>query len=390
VLLGALNAMGAAAMDMYFPAMPTMARSFDVHEAELQLTLTTFLVGVALGQVVTGSLSDVYGRKRPLLVGVGCYVLAGCACAASQSIAVLTGARFVQGCCASAGIAIARAIVKDLYAGKALAHAYGRLYLVLGMAPVLAPSIGALVLRVTSWRGIFVVLALFGVVLFAASAGRLPETLPPERRRSSGFAPLLQAFGRLLCDGRFLGYGITLGFAQATLVVTLAGAPFVIQDHFGLSAQLYGLIFLAAALAMVVLMSVNGRLLRRFSERRLLLVGCACASLAGLGVVASGRLGLAAFVPCFMALFGAWGFVPANAVALGLRDHGEIAGAAAALVGVFQYGVGGSAAPLAGAAGGPAMLGVVIASLAAAAAVTAALTIGSDRRRKRPTTVVPV
>jgi DHA1 family bicyclomycin/chloramphenicol resistance-like MFS transporter len=382
--------MGAAAMDMYFPALPTMARSLDVHASELQLTLTTFLIGLAFGQVFTGSLSDVHGRRRPLLVGVGCYVLAGCACAASDSVAVLSGARFVQGCCASAGVAIARAIVKDIYAGKALARAYARLFLVLGMAPVLAPSIGALVLRVTSWRGIFLVLALFGTVLFAVALVRLPETLPRERRRSSGFGPMLRAFRHLLRDRHFVGYGLTLGFANATLVVTLAGAPFVIQDHFGLSPQVYGLIFFAAAVTMLGLMLLNGRLLRRFSERRLLLVGCSLATAAGLGVVSSGRLGLAAFVPCFMALFGAWGFVPANAIALGLRDHGEIAGAAAALVGVFQYAIGGSAAPLAGAAGGTALLGVVIACLAGAAATTAALTIGSDRRRARAALVVPV
>jgi DHA1 family bicyclomycin/chloramphenicol resistance-like MFS transporter len=382
--------MGAAAMDMYFPALPTMARSLDVHASELQLTLTTFLIGLAFGQVFTGSLSDVHGRRRPLLVGVGCYVLAGCACAASDSVAVLAGARFVQGCCASAGVAIARAIVKDIYAGKALARAYARLFLVLGMAPVLAPSIGALVLRVTSWRGIFLVLALFGAVLFAVALVRLPETLPRERRRSSGFGPMLRAFRHLLRDRHFVGYGLTLGFANATLVVTLAGAPFVIQDHFGLSPQVYGLIFFAAAVTMLGLMLLNGRLLRRFSERRLLLVGCSLATAAGLGVVSSGRLGLAAFVPCFMALFGAWGFVPANAIALGLRDHGEIAGAAAALVGVFQYAIGGSAAPLAGAAGGTALLGVVIACLAGAAATTAALTIGSDRRRARAALVVPV
>jgi DHA1 family bicyclomycin/chloramphenicol resistance-like MFS transporter len=382
--------MGAAAMDMYFPALPTMTRALDVSESQLQLTLTTFLIGLALGQVFTGSLSDVHGRRRPLLLGAGCYALASCACAASDSVAVLAGARFVQGCCASAGVAIARAIVKDVYAGKALARAYARLYLVLGMAPVLAPSIGALVLRVTSWRGIFLVLALFGAALFAAALVRLPETLPRERRRSSGFRPMLRGFRRLLRDRHFVGYGLTLGFANATLVVTLAGAPFVIQDHFGLSPQEYGLIFFAAAVTMLGLMLLNGRLLRRFSERRLLLVGCSVATAAGLGVVASGRLGLAAFVPCFMALFGAWSFVPANAIALGLRDHGEIAGAAAALIGLFQYAIGGSAAPLAGAAGGTALLGVVIACLAGAAATTAAFTIGSDRRRTRAATVVPI
>jgi DHA1 family bicyclomycin/chloramphenicol resistance-like MFS transporter len=367
-----------------------MARKLDVSASELQLTLTAFLVGIALGQVVTGSLSDVYGRRRPLLVGIGCYVLAAGACALADSVAVLTAARFVQGCCASAGVAIARAVVKDIYAGKALARAYARLFLVLGMAPVLAPSIGALVLRVTSWRGIFVVLAGFGLVLAAAVAARLPETLPTERRRSSGFPTMLRSFRILGRDRHFLGYAATLGFAQATLVVTLAGAPFVIQDHFGLSPQLYGVIFVVAAVTMLAMMTLNGRLLRRFSERRLLLVGCSCAALGGLGVVASSRLGLVAFVPCFMALFGAWGFVPANAVALGMRGHGEIAGAAAALVGLFQYGVGGTAAPLAGVAGGTAQLGVTIACLAASAAVIAALTIGSDRRRARAGAVVPV
>src|SRR4051812_28301056 len=384
VLLGALTAMGPAAMDMYFPALPSMARSLDVHAAELQLTLTTFLAGLALGQVVAGPLSDVYGRKRPLLAGVACYSVAGLVCASAQSVVLLTGARFLQGCCASVGVVVGRAIVRDLYSGRELARAYARLFLVIGMAPVVAPSIGALVLRLSSWRGIFVVLAAFGAVLFVLGSLRLPETLPAVDRRPAGLGATTRTFGGLLRNRHFLGYGVALGLSMSVLVVMLAGAPFVIQDHYGLSAQVYALIFLGGALVMLTATLLNGRLLRRFSERRLLLSGAVASAAAGLGMAASGRLGLAAFIASFVVLLAAWGFVPANAVALGLRDNGPVAGAASALLGLRQYGVGGSAAPLAGASGnavGP--LGLTICALAVSAALVAGLTVRSDRRTRR-------
>jgi DHA1 family bicyclomycin/chloramphenicol resistance-like MFS transporter len=384
VLLGALTAMGPAAMDMYFPALPSMARSFDVRASALQLTLTTFLVGLALGQLVAGPLSDVFGRKRPLLVGVGCYSAASVACALSQSVALLTGARFAQGFSAAAGVAIGRAIIKDLYSGRDLARAYSRLFLVIGLAPVVAPSIGALLLRTTSWRGIFVALVGLGAVLFAAAAVRLPETLPPERRRPGGLASTVGSFGRLLANRRFVGYGLTLGLSMAAVVVTLSGAPFVIQDGFGRSPQVYALVFLLAALSMMAVTSSNGRLLRRFSERRLLLFGCTAAAAAGVGMALSSRIGLWGFVPCFAVLFGTWGFVPANAVALGLRDHGRVAGGAAALLGVMQYGIGGLAAPLAGAGGNAVTrLGLTVAAFAGAAALIAFATVRSDRHVER-------
>jgi DHA1 family bicyclomycin/chloramphenicol resistance-like MFS transporter len=387
VLLGALTAMGPAAMDMYFPALPSMARSFDVPSSALQLTLTTFLVGLALGQLVAGPLSDVFGRKRPLLAGVGCYAVASAACALAQSVELLTAARFAQGFSAAAGIAIGRAIIKDLYAGRDLARAYARLFLVIGLAPVVAPSLGALVLRTTSWRGIFVVLVGLGGVLFALGALRLPETLPPEQRRPGGLSATLRSFGRLLSNGRFVGYGLTLGLSMAAVVVTLSGAPFVIQDGFGRSPQVYALVFLLAALSMMAATSSNGRLLRRWSERRLLLFGCTSAAAAGVGMALSSRIGLWGFVPCFAVLFGTWGFVPANAVALGLRDHGRVAGGASALLGVMQYGIGGLAAPLAGAGGNAVTrLGLMIAGLAGSAALIAAVTVRRDRDVERTAT----
>jgi DHA1 family bicyclomycin/chloramphenicol resistance-like MFS transporter len=386
VLLGALTAMGPASMDMYFPALPTMARSLDVHASELQLTLTTFLVGLALGQLVAGPVSDVFGRKRPLLVGIGCYAAASAACAMSQSVALLAGARFAQGCSAAAGVAIGRAVVKDLYSGRHLARAYARLFLIIGLAPVIAPSIGALVLRTTSWRGIFVVLVALAGVLFVAATLRLPETLPPERRRPGGVGATFRTFGRLLSHGRLIGYGLTLGLSMGAVVVTLSGAPFVIQDGFGESPQVYALAFLLAALAMVTATSTNGWLLRRWSERRLLLLGCGGATAAGVGMAASSHIGLWGFVPCFVVLFGTWGFVPANAVALGLRDQGAVAGAASALLGVLQYGIGGMAAPLAGASGNAVTyLGLTIAAFASLAALSAVVTVRADRQRQRAT-----
>jgi MFS transporter, DHA1 family, multidrug resistance protein len=375
VLLGALSAMGPAAIDMYVPALPRIADDLGVGTASTQLTLTTFLVGLGAGQVVSGPLSDVFGRRRPLLAGIAVYVAAAGACALAQSVALLATARLAQGVAAAAGVVIARAIVRDLYSGIALARTYSRLYLIVGAAPILAPVIGTQVLRIGSWRAIFLVLGCFGAALLVLGALRLPETLPRERRTPGSVRATLRTFRTLMRHRGLVGYAVTLGCGTAALVATVSGAPFIVQDLYGESPQLYGVLVLIGGLAVVVANQVNASLVPTVGARRLLLGGFAGDLAAAAALLAVGSAGVWPFLACFVALFAAYGFIVANATALALREHAAVAGAAAAFVGLVQYGMGALAAPLAGVAGGGRVvpLGVVVAAFVLAGFAGAAV-----------------
>ncbi len=382
LLLGALAAMGPAAIDMYVPALPRIAADLDVSVASTQLTLTTFLIGLGFGQLVAGPLSDVFGRRPPLLASIAVYAAAGVACALANAIPVLAGARFAQGMAAAAGVVISRAIVRDLYSGPALARSYSRLYLVVGMAPILAPVVGTQVLRFTSWRGIFVILFGFAAALLVAAALRLPETLPPERRTPAGFRSTAMSFRYLLAHRGLVGYAVTLGCGTGALVAAVSGAPFVVQEVYGESPQVYGFLVLLGGLGVVTANQLNARLLRTVSSERLLLFGLVAAAVAGSALLAVGNAALAPFVACFVGLFAAYGFVLANATALALREQAALAGSAAAFLGLVQYGTGALAAPLAGLVGGDRVvpLGIVVSCFAVAGTIGALVTVGGQRR----------
>jgi MFS transporter, DHA1 family, multidrug resistance protein len=383
LLLGALAAMGPAAIDMYVPALPRIAADLGVSVASTQLTLTTFLIGLGFGQVVAGPLSDVLGRRPPLLASIAVYAAAGVACAFATAVPVLAGARFAQGLAAAAGVVISRAIVRDLYSGPALARSYSRLYLVVGMAPIVAPVVGTQVLRFTSWRGIFVILFGFAAALLVAAALRLPETLPPERRTPAGFRSTATSFRSLLAHRGLVGYAVTLGCGTGALVAAVSGAPFVVQEVYGESPQVYGFLVLLGGLAVVTTNQLNARLLRTVSSERLLLFGLVAAASAGSALLAVGNAALAPFLACFVGLFAAYGFILANATALALREQAALAGSAAAFLGLVQYGTGALAAPLAGLVGGGRVvpLGIVVSCFALAGTIGALATVGAERKR---------
>src|SRR5947209_4111624 len=209
LIIGALSAFGPLSLDMYLPALPSLSRDLGSGASQAQLTLTACLLGLASGQVIAGPQSDALGRRRPLLVGLLGYAVSSALCAVAPSVPVLIVLRLVQGLTGAAGIVIARAVVRDLYVGTEAARFYALTMLVNGLAPILAPIIGAQLLRVTSWRGVFLVLGAIGVVLFLAGALGLPETLPPERRRTGGIGPILLTFRRLLEDRVFVGYAVS-------------------------------------------------------------------------------------------------------------------------------------------------------------------------------------
>jgi DHA1 family bicyclomycin/chloramphenicol resistance-like MFS transporter len=352
VLLGSLTAFGPLSLDMYLPALPQIADGFDVRDAQVQLSLTTCLVGMALGQLIGGPLSDRWGRRRPVIAGTLAYAAASLSCAVAPTAEALAGVRLVQGLAGGVGVVVARAVVRDLYAGRDAARYFSRLTLVFGLAPIAAPAMGSAVLGVTSWRGIFVVLAGIGVLLALGSARVLPETLPAGRRSPRGIRNLLGGARQVLRDRPYLGYAATQGLAFAALFAYIAGSSFVLQDVFGLSAGAYAVVFGVNALGLVVVGQLNARLLDRYSPRRLLITAlCVAVTAGGLLIVAAARESLPGMLGALFLFVSTISMILPNGTALALDRHGRRAGTAAALLGFAQAVIAAAAAPLVGLGG---------------------------------------
>ncbi|WP_346533139.1 multidrug effflux MFS transporter [Micromonospora sp. DPT] len=381
VLLGTLTAIGPLSLDMYLPAFPAMTRELGATQAQVQLSLTTCLIGLALGQLVTGPLSDRWGRRRPVLVGVLAYAVLALVCAIAPNATALAAARFAQGFAGGMGVVVARAVVRDRHAGRAAAKYFSRLTLVFGVAPVAAPGVGSLVLRVGSWRAVFVTLAVIGLLLAAAVAWRLPETLPAERRSTAGLASTARTMRSLFADRAYLGYALTQGFAFAGLFAYISGSSFVFQDVFGLSGTTFSLLFGLNALALVAMGQANARLLDRFSPRRLLVTTLVVGAVAALGVLTGALAGSLVLVAVTLFVFvGSLGMVMPNSTALALDSHARHAGTAAALMGGVQSVVGALAAPLVGLGGeGSALPMAAVTAGAAALSLGAVLTLTRSR-----------
>ena len=373
VILGALGALAPLSIDMYLPALPALGRDFGAGAAQIQLTLSSFLIGLALGQIVAGPVSDARGRRRPLLVGLAAYAAASLLCVVAPSAPALVVLRFVQGASGAAGIVIASAVVRDRYTGVAAARFFSLLMLVSGLAPILAPIAGAQLLRVTSWRGVFVTLAVIGALLLLAAATGLPETLPPEHRQRGGIRVTLAIFRRLLADRVYVGYTLASGMAFAAMFAYISGSPFVLQGIYGLSPQWFSLLFGMNALGLVAASQVNGRVVGRVAPRRLLIGGLAGSASGGaalLAAVAAGA-GLPGILPALFVVVASLGFVRPNATMLALAGHPRSAGSASALMGVLQFAIGAGAAPLVGVAGVNAWpMALVIAALGTSALAT--------------------
>ncbi|MBY3554961.1 multidrug effflux MFS transporter [Modestobacter lapidis] len=366
LVLGAFVALGPMTIDLYLPALPTITEDLRTSSAAVQLTLTGTLLGLALGQLVLGPLSDALGRRRPLLAGTAVHVLASLLVLVAPNVLVLGLLRVLQGAGAAAGAVIAIAVVRDLYSGRAAATMLSRLFLVIGAAPVLAPTLGGEVLRFTSWRGVFGVLAIFGALLVVMGAFLLQETLPPERRRSSGLRGTVRNYRELLRDRTFVGLVVVAGLTMAGLFSYVSGSSFVYQGEFGLDEQQFGLLFGAGAFWLIGATQFNPVLLRRFEPQQILVAATIAGAVAGLVLLvfaATGFGGLAGVVGPLWAVLAATGLGLPNAPALALQRHGEAAGTAAALLGAIQFSVGALVAPMVGLLGNDAVaMGIVILS----------------------------
>jgi DHA1 family bicyclomycin/chloramphenicol resistance-like MFS transporter len=385
LILGALSAFGPLSIDLYLPGLPGLSRDLSAKAWEGQLTLTACVAGLALGQLFAGPLSDRLGRRPPLLVGLFAYCASSLACAVAPSIFVLVALRLVQGFAGAAGIVIARAVVRDLRSGAAAARLFSLMMLVTGLAPTLAPILGGQLLQIMSWRGLFVVLAAIVFVVLIGTATGLPETLPRERRERGGWRQTSRTFRELSRDRVFMGYALVLGISFGEMFAYISGSPFVLQDVYGVSAQLFGVIFAVNALGLVACGQINAVLVGRVSPERLLAGALAVGALAGVSLLAVILVGVgrAGILPCLFAMVSSIGFVLPNSAALALVEYPHVAGSASALLGVLQFCIGAAVAPLVGVAGANSAvpMGIVVAALGLGAAGAMIATRGSTRRR---------
>ncbi|MGW1156927.1 multidrug effflux MFS transporter [Streptomyces sp. NPDC002519] len=371
-LLGGLTATPPLAMDMYLPSLPEVTTSLHAPAATVQLTLTACLAGMAFGQLVVGPMSDKWGRRRPLLAGLAVYVVATALCALAPSVTSLVAFRLVQGLAGAAGIVIARAVVRDLYDGVAMARFFSTLMLISGVAPIVAPLIGGQILRFTDWRGVFVVLTAVGIALAALVWTRLPETLPPGRRHGGGAGAALGSLRALLADRAFTGYTLAGGFAFAALFAYVSASPFVIQEIYGASPQTFSLLFGLNSVGLVIAGQINGKVLvGRVALDKVLAAGLAVITLAAaaLLLMATGALGPVGLVPVAAALFvlmSAMGLTLPNTQALALMRTRHHAGSASALLGTISFLIGAVASPLVGIAGEHTAVPMAVVQLAAA------------------------
>ena len=380
LLLGSLIALGPLSIDMYLPALPALTDDLSASPSAVQLTLTGILVGLGLGQLLIGPLTDIYGRRRPLLVGIAVHISTSLLCAVAPTIAALDVLRVLQGVGAAAASVVAMAVVRDLFTGAAAAAVISRLVMVMGLAPVLAPSLGGAVLEVGTWRTVFVVLAGFGVLLAALGAFALNETLPVERRAATGLRPTLRTYGVLLRDRNLVGFMFIASLTMAAVFAYVSGASFVLQDGFGLDERTFGLVFGVGAVGLIACSQVNVALLRRFEPGTILTTALTVAALTGTVLLLNAVTGfgglLGILVPVWVVM-GTVALCGPNATALALADHGHRAGAAAALLGASQFAVGAAIAPLTGLgeAGSAVPMAATIAGALLAAAVLVRLVL---------------
>ena len=365
-ILGGVFSLGALATDLFQPALPAVARELAGGTSSAQLTVTAVLVGLGLGQLIAGPLSDSLGRRPPLLAGIALYVGSSLVCTVAPSAGFLIAARLAQGIAAAVGIPLAGAIVTDYFREREAARVLSRLVMVSFLVPVLAPLAGGLLLKAASWRALFLLMAAFGVALFAAIWLGLEESLPRERRAAMSVRRMTSDLARLGRDGGFVGVTISSGLMYGAFFAYLTGASFVVQREYEASPLLFSVLFSVNALGMMAASHLNHVLLARVSPRTLFLaalLGCLAAGGAALAAALLPALGLVALEAAFFVLTFCVGLATPDATALAISRHPATAGSAAAGFGVGRLGLAALTTPLVGLGGGiagPPMAAVMI------------------------------
>ncbi|MGG0171923.1 multidrug effflux MFS transporter [Paenibacillus dokdonensis] len=371
LLLGLFSTLGPFTIDMYLPAFPEIAENLNTSASLVQFSLTACLLGLGIGQLVMGSLSDVYGRRNPLLISMAVYIISSLACAFAPNIGLLILFRFAQGFAASAGIVISRAIARDLYSGHELTKFFSLLLLVGNLGPLAAPIAGSGILSFTTWIGVFIALALLGIYLLAMTKWRLKETLPAEKRETPNFANQLRSYGLLLRDRQFVGYMLAQGIMIAGVFAYVSGTPFIYQNIYGVTPAVFALLFGSNGISLIIGSQLVGRMAHRISEQAFLLFGLWVALFASIVVlvvaVVHGPL-FTLVIPLFFFVCSI-GITSTAAFPLAMERQANMAGSAAALLGVIPFLLGAVVAPLVGIAGENTAvpLGVIILATSTAA-----------------------
>jgi DHA1 family bicyclomycin/chloramphenicol resistance-like MFS transporter len=376
LILGALSAFAPLAIDFYLPGFPAMATAFATDEKHIQLTLAVYFGGLAIGQLIYGPLADRFGRRVPLLSGVTLFTLASFACAYAPSLEWLIGARFVQALGGCAGMVISRAVVSDKCDAVGSAKVYSQLMLVTGLAPILAPLAGGLMVGVWGWQSIFLVLSLFSVMAAIAVAVGLPETFPAHQPRQP-LSGSLRRYIDLLSDRVYLGYALTGGISIAGMFAYIAGSPFVFINLYGVPAEHFGWLFGSNAAGFILVAQVNARLLAKRGPAFLLSRTVWLYMLAALTLLGVAALRTDALWPLLVPLFiciASLGCILPNTSACAMNGQGARAGSASAMLGCIQFGVAAGAASLVGVLhDGTAMPMAMVISVCGVLAVTIAM-----------------
>ena len=343
LILGALTALGPFSIDMYLPGFPAIALDLHTTGARVALSLSSFFVGISAGQLLYGPLLDRFGRKPPLLLGLALYVVASVGCLAVHRIEALIALRFVQaiGSCAAAVASVA--LVRDLFPVKDSAKVFALLMLVVGVSPMVAPTVGGYVAAAFGWRAVFVALGGLGTLLLVATALWLPTTYLPDPTLSLKPRPILANFWAVLREPQFTTYALTGAVSFSGLFAYVSGSPLVFMDIFHVEGKVYGWIFAFLSIGLIGASQVNSYLLRRYRSEQIVFVALGCQVLttfALLGLTSAGLLGLGGTIALLFVFLGCLGFTSPNTSALSLAPFTRNAGSASALLGAIQMGMG--------------------------------------------------
>jgi MFS transporter, DHA1 family, multidrug resistance protein len=343
LVLGALSTLGPLAIDMYLPSFPEIAGAMHTDEAVIQLSLSSFFIGLAFGQLFYGPISDRLGRRGPMLTGLFLFILASIGCALVHDPYWLIGLRFVQGVAGCVGIVITRAVIRDTYRGHEAARVLSMTLLVLSVSPVVAPMFGTILVSFFDWPAVFWALSLFALLCIALVTFQLPESCPPEMRRRGGLGSVFITYVRLLGDMRFLATVGAGGFAQGGLFAYLAGSPFVFLTYHGLESWQYSALFASNAIGLIGAAQFSPNFIRRYGAEPVIRAGAVVFSLAAVSLLITTLLGgetLPLLIASFFICLTSMGFIMPGASMLALEPHGQNAGLAAALMGALQFTIG--------------------------------------------------
>jgi len=343
LILGLLSAIGPFSIDLYLPAFDNIAQDFNTNVENVQLSLTSFFIGIAFGQMIYGPLLDKYGRKKPLLVGLGIYVIASILCAFTRDINHLILLRFLQALGSCGGMVGARAMVTDYYSSREAARVFSLLMLVIGVSPILAPSIGAFMLQHLDWHYIFIFLTILAAVILLGTKFLLPESYAGNKELSLKPKSILSNFWQVLSNNTFISYCLIGSISSAGTYAYLAGSSFIMQTLFGLSKSQYGLAFAFIASAMIIATQINRWLLKKHSSAKISMIANIWQAVIGVCMVIALSLNLLTFptllILIFLFLFG-YGFIFPNTSAIALSPFKGLAGSASALLGCIQMAIG--------------------------------------------------